>query len=118
MPTLAKFVYDLCSDEASAPNDYDLHFAIHVRLLFQGLLAQRYSHRWFQHRKNISGWIFEPGDRRTVTTHDPLLVGLDLRTVVLLETDAAFAPAERKNFAGRLTRLALPPRCNRSGGPG
>ena len=30
MPTLTKIVYDLCSDEASAPNDYDFHFVMHL----------------------------------------------------------------------------------------
>jgi len=33
MATLAKVVYQFCSDQAAAPNDYDLRFIIHAHLL-------------------------------------------------------------------------------------
>src|SRR5438094_8752729 len=38
MATLAKVVYQFCSDEPSAANNHDLHFVIHVRLLLEGFL--------------------------------------------------------------------------------
>ena len=43
MATLAKIVHQLCSDEASAANNHDLHFVIHVRLFLEGFFGSTLS---------------------------------------------------------------------------
>jgi hypothetical protein len=37
MAALTKIIHQLCSDEASASNNHDLHFVTHMRLLLEGL---------------------------------------------------------------------------------
>src|SRR5438034_9325089 len=41
------------------------------------------------HRKNIPGLIFEPGNRGTIPAHDPFLVRLEIRQIINLKTHAA-----------------------------
>jgi hypothetical protein len=41
------------------------------------------------HRENIPGRIFEPGDGGTIPAHDPFLVGLNVRQIINLKTHAA-----------------------------
>jgi hypothetical protein len=48
-------------------------------------MPQHTSHRRFKHQENISGRIFEPGDRRTVAAHDPLFVRLQIALIVVFE---------------------------------
>ena len=43
MATLAKVVYEFCSDQAAAPNDYDLRFIIHVHLFLEGFFGSTLS---------------------------------------------------------------------------
>src|SRR5213082_3240181 len=43
----------------------------------------------FNHRKNIPGRIFEPGNRGTIPAHDPFLVCLEVRQIINLKTHAA-----------------------------
>ena len=42
----------------------------------------------FNHGENIPGRIFEPGDRRTIPTHNPFFVRLDVRQIINLKTHA------------------------------
>jgi hypothetical protein len=53
------------------------------------------SHRRFEYQKNISGRIFQPGDRQTVSAHDPLF--------------ACRAVASGEGWSVLISGLLLPP---------